>query len=503
MLLAAGCPFPIQGAGVTVITHGQWSGVRPWVIPMAADIAHHPEFPAHSFSCYELYFTDDSAASLAYRTIGGSIPPTKSLTGEIFIKLEWGDQDEYSTDGIAEAFFAGLTNRNFIPGLEGHALCELPMHLIGHSRGASLVSHLARKFGEHGIWVDQLTTLDPHPRGNDPPVVVPDNVLYADNYWQSVHWISGHHVDGSFNRHMPDLAGGYSFITGDHANIHLWYHGTINQSVPLTVDGVTLSANMATNWYTPGERGTTGFFLSRIAGGDRLSSDTPAGVGTAMIRDGMNKIWPLGAGRSFNRTRVLRSGDWPNPIRLTQSVNGSADRTYTMTLTSQSPGTTICNLYWDADHNPFNANNRLMATTNIPPMAPTSLQRTELRFTVPHGFPHGVFRPYVELIASGNRRYLYRHTPIIFGPDNRGTRLSISRESADAVHLDVESAVGTILTLDIGELVGQWTPVGDVLLIAATNRMTVTPTANRQAFYRMRLSTNYTRFNRHLRNLSP
>lgn len=178
-----------------------------------------------------------------------------------------------------------------------------------------------------------------------------------------------------------------------------------------------------------------------------------------------------------------------------------------MTLISQFPGPAtaiaICNLYWDADHNPFNTNSRLMATTNIPPVPPTSLQRTELHFTLPDAFPHGVFRPYVELIASGNRRYLYRNTPIVFGSDNRGTRLTISRESPDALQLGVASAVGTILTLDIGESVDQWTPVGDVLVTAATNRMTVTSAGKPHGFYRMRLSTNYNRFNRHLRNRLP
>lgn len=491
-----------KAAGVTVITHGHWSSVEPWVIPMAGDIANHPEFPANSYSCYELYFTNNSASSLTYRAIGASIPPTNSLTGEILIKLEWGDYDENSTQVIGDAFFPGLTNQNFISELGGHALCELPIHLIGHSRGASLVTYLARKFGEQGIWIDQLTTLDPHPIGNDPLVVVPDNVLFADNYWQTVNAIAGHHVVGAFNRHMSDLVGGYGFFSGgDHANVHLWYHGTINQSIPLIVDGITLTASMSTNWYVPEERGNSGFSLSRLAGGDRLSSDTPAGAGTEPISNGINKAWPLGAGLAFNRTFVLQSGDWPNPIIFRHSDGTNSNGNYTATVTNQfaSVGSSraVCNLYWDVDLNPFNGNSRLMTKTNVSPMSPSQLRRTELAVEVPNEFPPGVYRPYVEMVASGKRRYLYRHAPIVVGFVDPNPRLSRPAALAGGLQLGVESSVGAVFTLDFSESLENWTPLGDVLQDERTNQFVVTPEGMQKGFYRVRLSTNFTRFNRH------
>jgi thioesterase domain-containing protein len=43
------------------------------------------------------------------------------------------------------------------------ALSELPIHLIGHSRGGGMVYELARLLGEQGIEVEQVTSLDPHP----------------------------------------------------------------------------------------------------------------------------------------------------------------------------------------------------------------------------------------------------------------------------------------------------------------------------------------------------
>ena len=78
-------------------------------------------------------------------------------------------------------------------------LAELPIHLIGHSRGGSLVYALAGLLGEKGVWVDQVTTLDPHPLiipgdlgnpdcGGGPYDSIPlvyENILFADNYYQA------------------------------------------------------------------------------------------------------------------------------------------------------------------------------------------------------------------------------------------------------------------------------------------------------------------------------
>src|SRR2546430_2185758 len=63
----------------------------------------------------------------------------------------------------------------------------------GFSRGGSLVSEIAKGLGQHGVWVDELTYLDPHPVNGgssnfgfnfgDPAMSAYDNVRFIDDYY--------------------------------------------------------------------------------------------------------------------------------------------------------------------------------------------------------------------------------------------------------------------------------------------------------------------------------
>src|SRR6185369_13567199 len=116
-----------------------------------------------------LYFVPTGGGyGLTWQRIAGSAPADTD-SGEIIIVFDWRQlaNNDYSTYEIAQVASVGLLQTNFIPEMNGHALSELPLHLIGHSRGGSLVCELSRLLGTNGVWVDHLTTLDPHPLNND------------------------------------------------------------------------------------------------------------------------------------------------------------------------------------------------------------------------------------------------------------------------------------------------------------------------------------------------
>src|SRR5205085_4611243 len=113
-----------------------------WVIAMASRITEHPLFPGTSSTCYELYFVPSgNSYSLTWKRIAG-VEPNASDSGEILIKLDWSQLahgDDYDTYDVAAYVGKFLLLTNFISELGGHALSELPIHLVRHSSGGSLV----------------------------------------------------------------------------------------------------------------------------------------------------------------------------------------------------------------------------------------------------------------------------------------------------------------------------------------------------------------------------
>ena len=371
------------GAGVTVITHGFNGNVTDWIIPMTERVSGHPSFRGTSVSCYQISITQNGSGQyLAAATFLGGLAPTLTDSGEILVKLDWSSLagGGSPTTAIANAAAGALLSTTLIPALGGRPLAELPLHLVGHSRGGSVVTEMARLLGAQGVWVDHVTTLDPRPVSffGDANVTTYANVLFADNFWQTLGngltVPNGQSVFGSYNRKLLTLGGGYS---SSHSDAHLWYHGTIELTTPATDTQANITAAERGAWWTATEMAgsANGFRYSLIGRGDRLSSVEPAGAGNGRISDGFNKRWDLGGGVASNRTALAaNSGLWPNVIRfsLANADPVFAGGTFAATLYRQSgsgaAGSVDVRVFLDTDFNPYDGlgievDQRLLANT--------------------------------------------------------------------------------------------------------------------------------------------
>src|SRR5258708_4785052 len=277
--------------GVTVIPHGYNANVYGWITGMADHIPRYPSFPGATFTTYTMVLSNNAGTYYITTTRSNGSPPSATDSGEIIIKLDWSHLDDgstYSTFDVARQAAWAFQQTNLIAELGGHALAELPLHLIGHSRGGSLVSELARELGTNGLWIDHVTTLDPYPLNNDGNndffLTAVDasakntfaTVLFADDYWQNLGGgifagdPDGEPVFGAYDRQLTSLPGGYNV---NHSNVHLWYHGTIEWITPASDTEASITSTQLANWWTAYERGgaNAGFGYSLIRGGHRPS----------------------------------------------------------------------------------------------------------------------------------------------------------------------------------------------------------------------------------------
>ena len=185
--------------------------------------------------------------------------------------------DWIPTGKVADAIFKNIPSNWY----------SVPIHLIGHSRGASVNTELAVDIGRYGIWVDHFTSLDPQPitHCGDVPIQIYDNILFADNnYRDDGVPPRGEPVVGTYERVLNGI------VTGDgeycnktaapelpngsaHSQVHTYYHGTIshkNDDGTIWYDDCVEHIQVQPKWYAPysNMRGT-GYYFSRIEMGDR------------------------------------------------------------------------------------------------------------------------------------------------------------------------------------------------------------------------------------------
>lgn len=470
----------VHAAGVTIITHGFSGNADGWVLGMAGKVPSYYRFTGTNVICYEVTVTSSGGNfSVTPRKVAGG-NPTNDFNPEIIIKLDWGALagffSQFDTYEVAAAVVPRLLQTNFIPELGGRALAELPLHLAGHSRGGSLVCEMARLLGTNGVWVDHLTTLDPHPvnqDGNTDPLTVSDaplrvyeNVLFADNYYQDFGgYPHGQSMPHAYNRKLTTLPGGYSSA---HSDTHLWYHATVDLANPANDTEVLLSAADRAAWFTMYENGgaRAGFHYSRMGGGNRFSMDLPAGVGAGRPVHGFNQRWELGAAPAptGNRTALTaNNGNWPNIMRvnLTGTNLMAQGESNHVTIYAQwarpAASNAVITVHVDEDLNPYNGNDRVVQQIAMAGTGSNQISfgTVALNVAATNSTP-GVRAVFARVSGGGRTRYLYAPELLTVMSTWAGPRLAISREGTD-VRVDVAGTAGQRVVLEGTTNFESWT----------------------------------------------
>jgi hypothetical protein len=395
-------------ADFTLITHGFEFGASAdvsWMDTMANAIAQKEQ----GASIYTLSISSSLSASVSTRV-------ANSASGNVIVELNWTAAANYTsthiaTQSVAPVVLPYITGAGMFPGMS-QPLAELPIQLIGHSRGASLVAYLAELLGQQGIEVDQLTTLDPHPLTSadplnspvvtDAPVVVYDNVAFADNYYETdyrvLFWpIQGQPVTGAVNTNLTSVD---PSIT--HSAVHTYYYGTIARNATDDGDGGTIN----TAWYA-GRRATLGFDYSLVDGGDRSNVST-----------GLSSL----AGGSATRTHVAltTSNYWTNIG--TPSISGDSagaivnGQSINLNYRYQdiNGGATV-SFYLDSDSNPYDGHSLSFGTDSNVPLTgatPNSLSRALSTTWNTSGLAGGIYHLYAAINDVTGTRYSYMTQPL-------------------------------------------------------------------------------------------
>jgi len=430
--------FNEPGAGVTIILHG-WNpdGSQPsWMQNMANAIIAR----AGSGSIGTITVTGASG-NLTATCSNWNFDLTTATSGEIVVLVDWTAVSNHLTTGVtAQEVATAIAPKIYESQNSQPALSELPIHLIGHSRGGGMVFEIARLLGLQGIEVEQVTALDPHPlTTNDPqvlnqtidtPVQVYENVLFTDTYWQNINFPKGEYVNGAYNRLWTDLSGGYHNESGynytvlgtnydfsDHLNIILAYYGTIDLSTP-TSNGQATMGNSERAWFNTYENAgeNTGFKYSRIIMGDRKSMDTPVTDNDAIIA-GYNNNSLLG-GNGARQTITWTNAVWCNVITSTILKNSTELSFGTQAISdndvlqinykyrSYANASTVT-FYVDVDRNPYNNNNAATIGSKSLSATGSTIAESSLDWTISDLTDQSKYYVYSEITDGTRKRYQY------------------------------------------------------------------------------------------------
>lgn len=301
----------------TVVTHGlSLSGKGLWVQNMAQAVRDA------GVTGGSVYRYDGATGSWRY------LPTISDGTTEnVALIFNWVDESDGVDIGAnwgyaqaaSDALVSALRDARYLDGAGPDDLAtERTIHLIGHSRGATVMSEAAKRLVLDGITVDHLTTLDPHPvngitagclgvadddwNDTDPQRWVRDDgcaeVTFLDNYYRfdgNGCDPDGQPVDNAHNTPLREVLGDTAFFDNDllgtcvleHTKVHAFYHGTVDITASDDGEGCDIS----NGWYVgtggPGcsTRSCQGFFFSQLGGGAAMRPAMGPGVdpGPAMV----------------------------------------------------------------------------------------------------------------------------------------------------------------------------------------------------------------------------
>ncbi len=440
-------------AGVTMIAHGQNSDTDGWVTGMGDAIAERgnglaqtPQYtfvmgcdafdPSRPGTCREDGVVVDRVET---DTRFGAPAWSAAASGEAIIKLDWSALTPSVLTGYptADAVAHGVAAYLLENTVDGIFVPELPLHLIGHSRGASLITVLAERLGERGIWVDQATTLDPNnavrilQNGDtqDRQATSYANVRFADNYWRrgGNGFPSGIETSGTHGVELDDSAlGGGSGAPGyssSHSNVHVWYHGTIDDTG--AVDNGDLAPFVPpANWYAGldaegdprGPRDAVGFHYSRLAGGARPAD----GLATMANRDPVSRI----------------GSQWPN-LDVPLVNNGPPQVPQGMAIPLQyryqSVESVSIRFGYDDDQNPFNGQTQLAA---IPKSATSDGNAfdnglVDVQALPTDSVPAGEYFLYAAIVGQFHTRYVYAQARVTIIESGTGWVVNSTGDTGD------------------------------------------------------------------------
>jgi hypothetical protein len=403
------CIEPLESrqllAGVTLVTHGQDGNITGFISRIADTIVERAGGSSNA-SRYVMTMNRNASNQVVVQSFVreiGSPDPRTTPRGEIVIRLDWSQisSGSVSTGDVASAVAGYMSRaRN---GLR--ALSELPLHLIGHSRGASLVSALAGELGKRGIWVDQTTFLDPHPvdgigdlfgaNFGDAPMRVFDNIGFADNYWRSngdpnTFDYNGEPVNGA---HEGDLNASVqqNFFVSAHIAVAAYYVGTINTSTSNGGEHPVLSVWYGSNPSRPA-RTDTGYAFARLGTKSRPT-------------DGLGTMFGGSASRIATSTDGLQ---FPNvgDVRLLSSAFPSQGDTIRFSFKRQDRDSAQqVTISLDRDRNPWNSNARVVARRDFD--ATSSVETTRMNGATSRIPPNRYWVQIKITDANGQTRYDY------------------------------------------------------------------------------------------------